>query len=140
MIKTIDKNFYKIFITIIKYVPITLLCMFVIGCLLNLVNIPTFIISCIGGTSLISLGLLYMLSYIFRFCNLHRLPLHYVTISNMLTIANTIFTLVNIMFLIRFLFIVGGIILIYYIIRTYLDRNKPKPDCLQMFCERYCGC
>lgn len=140
MIKTIDKNFYKVFIAIIKYVPITLLCIFVIGCLLNLASVPTFIISCIGGTSLISLGLLYMLSYIFRFCNLHRLPLHYVTISNMLTIANAIFTLVNIMFLIRFLFIVGGIILVYYIIRTYLDRNKPKPDYLQMFCERYCGC
>lgn len=137
---TIDKRLYKVFIFVIKYIPITLLILFLIGFVINSFGISSFIIACFGGTSLLSIGFMYLSSYIFRFCELHRLPLHYVTLSNIITILNSCLKFINIIPLLRILIIVGGIILVYYIIRTYLDRNKPKPDYLQMFCERYCGC
>lgn len=137
--QTLDKNLYKIFLTILKYTPIILMFLFIIGFILNVLGASSFIIACIGGTSLYFLGTLYMLSYIFKFCNLFRMPLHYIAITNGISIINKMFNLsLGTVFMFRFYLLFAGIILIWYIYTAYKNRNKPKRDYIKEFCERYC--
>lgn len=139
--KTINKNLYKVFLIILKYTPIVLMLLFIIGFIFSILNISMFVITCIGGTSLITLGILYMLSYIFKFCYLFRLPLHYITITNTISIVNVIFELsLSTLFMFKLYLLFAGIVLVWYIYMVYKNRNKPKKDYIKDLCERYCEC
>jgi len=139
-IKAIDKNLYKIFISILKYTPITLLILFMIGFVLNIMGISTLVITCLCGTSLMTLTLLYILSYIFKFCNLFRMPLHYVAATNIITLIVKVIGITTLnLLLLRVYLITGALILIFYIWNTYKNRNKPKNDPIKDLCKRYCG-
>lgn len=133
-----DRNLYKLLLTIIKYMPIIMAMLFVLGIICNVFGVSSFIISCICGTSIFTLVLLYLLSYVFRFCYLYRLPLYYVTISNILIILYKFKIIISILFVIRLLALVLGLFLIIYIIYWYKNRNKPKVDPIKDFCVRYC--
>lgn len=138
--QTINKNLYKIFLILLKYTPITLMTLFIIGFTLSVFKIPVFIITCLGGTSLITLGILYMLSYIFKFCDLFRLPLHYITITNIISIINVVFKLsLSTIFMFKLYLLFAGIVLIWYIYSAYKNRNKPKIDHIKQFCEKFCS-
>lgn len=136
----VNKNLYKIFLGSIKFTPISLFILFVIGFILNLFGIPSFWISCIGGTSLVFLALLYMISYVFKFCYLFRLPLHYITLVNLIIIINKIFSLTsNALLILQINFILAGITLIIFIYYAYKNRNNPQPDPIIELCKRYCN-
>lgn len=137
-----SKILYKIFITTLKYIPITLVVLFIIGFTLNYFGISSLIISCIGGSSIIFITLLYMMSYVFRFCVLYRLPLHYVVVSSILCVLNSVFKIMVAITLYRLLAILFGFGLILYISYWYKNRNKPKIDHIKEFCSRYnlCNC
>lgn len=49
-------------------------------------NIDLPILSYIGGISFISLIFMYLSSYVFQFCEYHRMFLHYVVIDNIICI------------------------------------------------------
>lgn len=136
------RNLYKILISVIKYMPITMLFLFVIGLILNYLGISAFVVTCIGGTSLLSITLLYLLSYVFRFCYLYRLPLHYIAISNIILIFNKVKVILATLVVYRILAILLGLFLIAYITYWYLNRNNPnkKVDHIKDLCERYCNC
>lgn len=57
-------------------------------CLLNTVcsyyGIDLVVLSYIGSTSLLSIIMLYLMSYVFRFCIYHRMFIHYVTVNTVL--------------------------------------------------------
>lgn len=136
-----NKNLYKLFINIIKYIPITLLILFIINLFLNYFGIHTIIMPCIGGMSIISLALLYLISYVFRFCYLYRLPLNYITIINVINIIIQKFNIISPINLYRFCFIFLGIFLVIYIYYWYKNRNNPKVDYISELCKRYnCDC
>lgn len=46
------------------------------------------VFSFVGGVSLLPLIFLYLASYVFRFCEYHRMFLHYVVANNALTYAD----------------------------------------------------
>lgn len=81
-----NKNLYKIFLSIVKYIPTILAILKIIGLSLNYFKITSFAITCVGGTSFVFLLVLYLISYIFKFCLTHRLPLHYTTLITLMTI------------------------------------------------------
>lgn len=135
-----DRKLYKILLAIIKYVPMIMAVLFIIGTLFNIFGMPALIISCIGGTSIITLILLYLLSYVFRFCYLYRLPLHYITLSNTLLILHELEFISSIILTIELLTLVLGVFIIIYVLYWYKNRNKPKVDPIKNFCERYCEC
>lgn len=63
---------------------------------LHLVNTTLFyfgidleILSYIGGVSFLTLGFLYLSSYVFKFCEYHRMFLHYVVVTNVICIYDT---------------------------------------------------
>jgi hypothetical protein len=135
----VNKYLYKIFLVGLKFTPITLFIIFIIGFILNIFGIPTFWVTWIGGTSLITLTLLYVLSYLFKFCYLFRIPLHYITVVNAIAIINKIFVLSSsAIFMLHIYFILAGITLVIFIYYIYKNRNNPQPDPIIELCKKYC--
>ena len=83
-----SKSLYKIFLIILKYTPFLLALIDITFTVLSYFSINCYFLSCIGGVSLIFIGLLYILSYLFQFCYLYRLPLHYITATNVLALVD----------------------------------------------------
>lgn len=137
----INKNLYKTFLILVKYIPITLAIIFLSQNVLVYLEIVTPILLYLGGSSFIFIVLLYILSWVFRFCYLYRIPLHYVTIGNIVGILDKwfIFPLSNIGML-RIYFALFGIMTVVYIWLTYKNRHKPKIDPIKQLCETYCDC
>jgi hypothetical protein len=137
----IDKNLYKIFLALVKYIPITIALIFTTHQILMYLKILNPILMYIGGTSFVFIVLLYILSFVFKFCSLYRIPLHYVTIGNTIGVLDSVlrFPISNLS-MFRLYFILFGIMLIIYIWLMYKNRNNPKVDPIKQLCETYCDC
>jgi hypothetical protein len=137
----IDKNLYKIFLALVKYIPITIALIFTIHQILMYLKILNPMLMYIGGTSFVFIVLLYILSFVFRFCSLYRIHLHYVTVGNTIGVLDTFlkFPISNLS-MFRLYFILFGIMLIIYIWLMYKNRNNPKVDPIKQLCETYCDC
>ena len=72
----------------LKVIPMLLALSAMIGMILDFFGKDSSIFSFIGGVSLLPLLFLYLASYVFRFCEYHRMFLHYVVANNMLTYAD----------------------------------------------------
>lgn len=72
----------------LKVIPMLLALSAMIGMLLDFFGKDSSIFSFIGGVSLLPLLFLYLASYVFRFCEYHRMFLHYVVANNVLTYAD----------------------------------------------------
>ena len=82
----VSKSLYKLLIIILRYTPIALSINDVLHSILSYYNINCYILSCIGGVSLIFLGILYIISYVFKFCYLYRIPLYFITLTNSISL------------------------------------------------------
>ena len=134
----IDKRLYKAFILYVKYMPITTFVLMLIGIILNVLNISSFITMCLGGTSFLNITLLYLISKVFKFCHLYRLPLHGVVISDILIILNKVGLISSGLLTVRLLLLVFGVFIVIYVVGLYKNRNNPKIDYIKNFCETYC--
>ena len=142
MIKAnINKYVYKIFLSIIKYIPTLLSVIFIINFICNYMNIIIPAISYFVGVSFVFILLLYLISFVFRFCYLYRVPLHYITASNIIGVLRqfNVITL-PVLGMYRLYFIITGITLVVYVCLMYKNRNKPKVDPIKQLCETYCDC
>lgn len=118
-----NKVLYKLEIYLLKILPFIL----AIACWLNTclcaldITIPIFVE--LATISFIPLLFLYISSYAFKFCEYHRIPLHYVTINKIisyidyhfiLNVSDFNFILVNT--------IIFGIFIIMYVIFKLLNK------------------
>lgn len=136
----LDKNLYKIFITLIKYVPNILALMKIVSLILSYFKITSFFITCVSGTSIIFLLLLYLISYIFRFCGLYRLSLNYVSLITGLTIVEWYLDLPFCIGSYPMYFALTGLFIIAWIVYWYTHRNNPKVDHIKRLCDNYIDC
>lgn len=138
---TLNKNVYKIFISIIKFLPNLLALLKITGLLLSYFKITSFAITCIGGTSIVLLVLLYLISYVFRFCGLYRLSLNYVSLITLLTIFD-FYIGIPIMVSSKFILytLITGVFISLWIFVIYRNRKNPKIDHIKQLCERYAAC
>lgn len=83
---SVNKRLYKLLIIILRYTPVTLAIIDLLYTLFSYHGLNGYIFSCVGGVSLIFLGILYILSYVFRFCYLYRIPLYFVTATNLIAL------------------------------------------------------
>lgn len=138
---SVNKNLYKLFLFIIKIIPNILACIKIITLIFNYFNIQLFILTCFSGTSIIFLIILYLISFIFKFCGTHRLSLNYVSLITILTIIDYYIgiplTTIN---LYRFYINITGIFITSWIIIWYKNRHNPKIDYIKQLCERYIVC
>lgn len=137
----IIKYLYKIFLICSKYIPVILSIIFIINVFCAYLKITIPILSYLGGVSFIFIILLYLISIVFQFCYLYRLPIHYITLGNFIGIIDKHFTIsISNVMLFRVYFILFGIMLIAYVWLMYKNRNNPKVDPIKQLCETYCDC
>lgn len=140
---TVNKTLYKVFLSIIKFIPNILALTKIITLILSYLKVTSFALTCVGGTSIIFILLLYGISYIFQFCGTHRLSLHYVSIITGLTIFDWYIGIpFNVEALYTLYAIITGVFMTSWIVIWYKNRNNPKIDHLKQLCDSYsdCGC
>lgn len=76
-----NKLLYKVEILVLKILPMLLSLLYLMGTILNCFNIDVSLISYLSGVSLIPLLFMYLSSYVFRFCEYHRMFLHYIAFN-----------------------------------------------------------
>ena len=79
------KPIYKLSLIMIKAIPMCIAFVYLLNTLISYFDIDLPILSTIGGTSMLTLLLLYVLSITFKFCLYHRMFLHYILIENIIT-------------------------------------------------------
>ena len=84
--RKLNKNLFFIEIKLIKILPFIIALIYFIKTILNSIGVNLNSLSYIAGMSFIPLLFMYVSSYVFQFCEYHRLPLHYIVITNMLSI------------------------------------------------------
>ena len=75
-----SKILYKTQICLLKVIPMVMAFIFWINTVLSYFDIDLEVFSYIGSCSIITIVYLYISSYVFRFCEYHRIFLHYVCI------------------------------------------------------------
>ena len=84
--KRLDKRLYTIEIKLLKILPSLVALIYFINTVLSAIKIDLPILSYIGGMSFIPLLFMYLSSYVFKFCEYHRIPLHYILFNNVFSI------------------------------------------------------
>ena len=87
--RKLNKTLYKVFLIILKIIPFLLAINETVFTILHYFDIECYSLNFIGGFSVLFMIQLYIMSYIFQYCEWHRVPLHYVTIVNILALYDT---------------------------------------------------
>lgn len=132
-----NKTLYKIFLIVVKYIPITLFIIQMIGIALNYIGIVLAVIPCVGGVSIIFVALLWLISYVFKFCYLYRLPLWYLTAILILTMIDSFIGIpISTEMMYRLYGFIGGSFILTFIAYAYKNRNKPL-DYIKEICDKF---
>lgn len=75
-----SKALYKIQLYLLKVIPMVMAFIFWINTILSYFDIDIEAFSYIGSCSVITIIYLYVSSYVFRFCEYHRMFLHYICV------------------------------------------------------------
>lgn len=86
MVEKPNVKLYKVELYLLKIIPILLAGIHLANTVLSYYGIDIIILSYIGSVSLIPLIFLYISSYVFKFCEYHRMFLHYIVINNSVNI------------------------------------------------------
>lgn len=81
-----SKSLYKIELYSAKIVPMIIAAICLANTILSYFYIDLDIFSYIGGVSIIVLIRFYISSYVYRFCEYHRMFLHYIVVCNVINI------------------------------------------------------
>lgn len=82
--KYLERRAHKILLILLKVIPMILALSAMTGTMLDFFCIDSSILSFLCGVSLVPLIFLYISSYVFRFCEYHRMFLHYIVVNNAL--------------------------------------------------------
>ena len=88
MEERLDLTLHKWVVWTLKIIPMLLAAICLLNTLLSYCDIDIPLLSYLGGISLFPLIFLYLASYAFKFCEYHRLFLHYVSVNWVLNIID----------------------------------------------------
>ena len=83
-----NKLLYKVTVIVLKILPMLLAFITLLNSILSYFNIDLVILSYIGGVSLITILFIYVASYTFKFCEYHRMFLHYIVVTWIINIVD----------------------------------------------------
>lgn len=86
--ESLSKSLYKIELYLMKIMPMLYALLSLLNTVLSYLDIDCVILSYIGSVSFITLLFLYITSYVFKFCEYHRVFIHYTTITWILNIID----------------------------------------------------
>lgn len=81
-----SKMLYKIELLLLKTIPMLMTLCSVGNSILSYLDIEVVILNYIGGVSILPLIFLYLSSYVFKFCEYHRMFLHYLLITDIVNV------------------------------------------------------
>lgn len=87
------KLLYKLELVLLKIIPMLIAACYLNNTILSYYGIDLIIFSIIGGMSILPLIFLYLSSYVFRFCEYHRMFLHYIVVSDIINYIDYEYTL-----------------------------------------------
>ena len=97
---------------------------FLLYCITTTLNVILWI--SFGGFSVSFLLQLYIMSYVFNYCKWHRVPLHYVTIVNILALYDTFVGIpLSDLQMLRVYLIIAGVSLLYFV---YFKNKKANVE------------
>lgn len=79
---------YKIELGLLKVIPMILALTALLNSILSYFGIDLYILSYIGGVSIFTMLFLYLSSYVFKFCEYHRMFLHYIVSTWIINITD----------------------------------------------------
>ena len=79
-----ERRIHKLLIITLKVIPMILALSAMIGTFLDFFGIDSSILSFTSGVSLFPLLFLCLSSYAFKFCEYHRMFLHYIVVNNII--------------------------------------------------------
>ena len=80
-----NRTLYKIQLILLKIIPMLLAGCYLLDTILSYFYIDTPLFSILGGVSVFPLIFLYTSSYVFKFCEYHRMFLHYIVVNDILS-------------------------------------------------------
>ena len=80
------KSLYKVGLYLLKIMPMIIALAYLVNTVSSYLGIDLPILASIAGMSLIPLVFMYISSYVFRFCEYHRIFLHYIAINDIINI------------------------------------------------------
>ena len=141
MADLLNRQLYKIELWILKFIPYILAILQFTNTIFVNFGMAIPFLSYMTCVSPIVLLFLYISSYAFKFCEYHRIPLHYITIGNVIGLFNQWFQYpISSMNMVRVYFVLTGIAICIYIWFMYKNRNNPKIDPIKQLCDNYCRC
>lgn len=81
-----SKSLYKVELYLLKIMPMIIALAYLVNTVSSYLDIDLPILASIAGMSLIPLVFMYISSYVFRFCEYHRIFLHYIAINDIINI------------------------------------------------------
>ena len=81
-----SKTMYKIELLLLKIIPMLMSVCSLCNSILSYLDVEVVILNYIGGVSLLPLIFLYLSSYVFKFCEYHRMFLHYLLITDIINV------------------------------------------------------
>lgn len=129
--REINKATYKIFLYLVKILPFVISCFYFIYNLLACFDVEIIFISMFSGTSILTILMFYMISYIFRFCIYHKIFIHFILLNNVLNVIDYYckYNIVNVSTIILFI--------ICCITALILKKNEKCYQVCDRFYEEY---
>lgn len=76
-----SKLLYKIQLYLLKVIPMVMAFICLLNTVLSYYDIDLMFLSYLGSCSILMVTYLYIASYVFRFCEYHRMFLHYIVVN-----------------------------------------------------------
>lgn len=124
-----SKYLYKAVLVFLKVIPMLLAFFDILNTSLGFLGIECSLVSYVGGVSFLTLAFLYLASYVFQFCEYHRIFLHYIVLSNLVSIIDFEFGIpVSNRILLDIHFILLGLALFFALYLYLRQKNEYGSD------------
>ena len=120
----LNKALYKIQLYLLKVIPIVMAFICLLNSILSYFDIDLPILSYIVGNSFLTIIYFYITSYVFKFCEYHRMFMHYTTITWIINIIDLYIgiPIEDLPYLLLQLIVAG--ICLFIILYLYVKSNK----------------
>ena len=87
-VKYIRNKYYKLFIVLLKYIPIFIALIYTLNTYAAFIGTDIPVANNIAGISLLTWIFMYMVTIVFKFCSYHRMFLYYILIVDIINIID----------------------------------------------------
>ena len=84
----LNKALYKLLIILLKTLPFIIAAIYILDLVLQFFDIDFVILSYIATVTVIPWLFMYLASWVFKFCIVHRLPLYYILVEDLMVVLD----------------------------------------------------